>query len=416
MEDVGRLFKKYGATFLIILALFLGGYILIVKINIMDSNEEEIWKSSEIMRDSVYEKGYNLPIEDAVRKESEMDCAAAMESILDIYWEADKGSASNVVISNETARSMLEVLKGTGRPVTGSGHTFNMANYKKMETFLIDSLNGKKGEIVTYRILSSGGIGREKYIFDGTDMFILTTVGTWSDKGTQSIMATSYTRIKKWDYTQKGWFRFEYCVPESPEFSALVHANAMSRVKPIEEKYIKIAEKYLRPLGYQGNNLLWSNWDAEHMEEIDYNGLFEYLFFIKHGQPLNQDAYAKGIPEKEFESLMIEYLPVTAEQLKSYGVYDAESQTYAWEILGRGNYVPDAFGSSTPEITGIKENQDGTVTLMVDVICETLGEEDVINHQVTVQFKEDGSVYYLSNQVLNNKLEKILEYQYRFKR
>lgn len=29
---------------------------------------------------------------------------------------------------------------------------------------------------------------------------------------------------------------------------------------------------------------------------------------------------------------------------------------------------------------------------------------------------EDGSVYYLSNQVLNNKLEKILEYQYRFKR
>ena len=34
-----------------------------------------------------------------------------------------------------------------------------------------------------------------------------------------------------------------------------------------------------------------------------------------------------GIPKEEFESLIMEYLPITAEQIREYAVFDEENQT-----------------------------------------------------------------------------------------
>ena len=42
------------------------------------------------------------------------------------------------------------------------------------------------------------------------------------------------------------------------------------------EEQREMSEKCVRGLGYQGNNLLCSNWDTEHMEELDYSTM-EYL-------------------------------------------------------------------------------------------------------------------------------------------
>ena len=40
-----------------------------------------------------------------------------------------------------------------------------------------------------------------------------------------------------------------------------------------------------------------------------------------------------GIPAEEFEQLMSEYLPVTAEQLRNIATFDAEKQEYVWAKL-----------------------------------------------------------------------------------
>lgn len=385
----------------------------------IDESDRETGISEEIKEISAAEsdeKGYDLPIAEAVREEAVADCRAAMEQIRQIYLEADKGDASNAVISKETAGKMLAALKKTGCPVTAGGFYFNMGNYKKLEKFLEDSLKGKAGKLVTYEILLSGDIGRREFIFDGNNMYALDITSIWSERNTPIITGTSYTRIKKWEYTKKGWFVFEYCVPEPPEVTEIVVGTVMRRVKPLKEEYRRISEKYLLPVGYQGNNLFCSDWDAAHMEELDYNGLFQYLYSVKYGDRFEADSYKAGIPKAEFESLMMEYLPVTAEQLKQYAVYDAKSQTYAWEILGCGNYAPKFFGTSIPEITGIKENENGTVTLTVDAVCEMKGKDAVISHKLTVQFLENGSIRYLENQVLGDGLEKIPQYQYRLEK
>lgn len=48
-----------------------------------------------------WEKGYDLPVEEDERKEAEADLRAALELTPEIYREADKGEASNVVLSGK---------------------------------------------------------------------------------------------------------------------------------------------------------------------------------------------------------------------------------------------------------------------------------------------------------------------------
>ena len=67
-----------------------------------------------------------------------------------------------------------------------------------------------------------------------------------------------------------------------------------------------------------------SNWNIENLNELDYNGMFEYLYGMKYGEKFNSEDYPNGIPKEEFESLIMEYLPITAEQIRDYAVFDEE--------------------------------------------------------------------------------------------
>ena len=112
----------------------------------------------------------------------------------------------------------------------------------------------------------------------------------------------------------------------------------------------------------------------------------------------------------------MEYLPITAEQIREYAVFDEEKQTYYWVRLGCFNYAPTFFGTSLPEVVDIKENEDGTVTLTVEAVCDmVICDDAVITHELTVRFAEDGSFQYLGNEILNDGIMHIPDYQYRIK-
>lgn len=135
---------------------------------------------------------------------------------------------------------------------------------------------------------------------------------------------------------------------------------------------------------------------------------------MKYQEKFNSEDCPNGIPRREFESLIMEYFPVTAEQIRKYAVFDEKKQTYAWARLGCFNYTPTFFGTSLPEVTNIKENKDGTVTLTVEAVCDMVMCEDaVITHELTVRFAKDGSFQYLGNKILNDGIKDIPDYQYR---
>lgn len=384
----------------------------VMNIEIENSLSESV---DELEEYEAFERGYDLPIDEAAKEAAESDCKEKLLMLKEIYIAADKGTALNAVIGEETAGQMLSVLQETGCPISADSFHYNMAHYEKMEQFLSDSLRGEGGEIVIYDIHSSGGIGRKQFIFDGADMYVLGTTAIWNSENQPCISDTSYTRLKKWEYTDKGYFSFSYCVPEPPYVSEAINGNTLIRVKPQEEKNIEIAKKYLCPIGYQGNNLLCSNWDAAHLTDLDYNGLFEYLYSIKFGEKPERDKYGNGIPKDEFEDLIMSYLPVTAKQVRQYAVYDEEEQKYVWNSLGCLNYAPNEFGTSYPEVTEIQEKEDGIVILTVDAVCEMMGNDAVMTHLLTVKFSENGQIQYLSNRIPEEELKKIPAYQYRIR-
>lgn len=194
----------------------------------------------------------------------------------------------------------------------------------------------------------------------------------------------------------------------------MVDGSCLIRVRPMSRRKRRLSQQCVRKLGYQGNNLLCSDWDENHLDKLDYNGLYEYFYEMKYKKKFDSEKYPEGIPKDQFESLIMEYLPVSAEKIRKYAVYDKKKKTYAWSRLGCFNYAPAYFGTSIPEVTKIKKNPDGTVTLTVDAVCEMiLCDEVVITHELTVRFSGDGGFCYLGNKILNDGAGDIPKYQYR---
>ena len=64
-------------------------------------------KSAEEEAAEQWKKGYDLPVDEQEAVEAENDCIEMMELISDIYGDADKGAASNVVLEDETDRKSV---------------------------------------------------------------------------------------------------------------------------------------------------------------------------------------------------------------------------------------------------------------------------------------------------------------------
>ena len=386
---------------------------------LMDSREVDFSEENENNKEDIteqWEKGYDLPINETERKEAEDECKKVLVLISDIYILADKGDAVNPVLDDKTIYKMQDRIKEKGYPVTTMKAYAAMENYKRVEAFLKNCQDEKAGSVVLYELHSDGGIGRDKFIFDGKDMYLISACATWNSNDTYGMSYISYARIKEWKYTEKGWFGYELCVPEPPEVTEIVDGSCLVRIKSMTKEQREMSEKCVQGLGYQGNNLLCSNWDADHMEKLDYNGMYEYLFAMKYHKAFDAEDYPNGIPKEEFENLIMEYLPVTAEQIREYAVFDEKNQTYYWARLGCFNYAPTFFGTSLPEVIDIKENEDGTITLTVEAVCDmVICDDAVITHELTVRFAEDGSFQYLGNEILNDGIMHIPDYQYRIK-
>lgn len=368
----------------------------------------------DVISEEDLEKGYDLPVSAQENEEATRDSMQIMSGLEHIYRNVDKGDSLNVFLDNKSICKMIKKIKQQGYSVTVSEDYSNMENYKRFSSFLAKAQKKQKGSGVIYEVHSEGSIGREKFIYDGKEMFLLASNASWDDNGKPIITFVSYTRIKKWRYSRKGWFCYELCVPEYPEVTEMVDGSCLIRIKPMSDNKRKLSRKCVRGLAYQGNNILCSNWDQEHMQKIDYNGLYEYLYAMKYKKKFNGKKYPSGIPKDQFEQLIMEYLPVSREDIEKYASYNEKKKTYDWMRLGCFNYAPNFFGTSIPEVTKIKHNSNGTVTLTVDAVCEmVLCNEAVITHELTVKFNKDGSFRYLGNKILNGGIKKIPEYQYR---
>lgn len=144
------------------------------------------------------------------------------------------------------------------------------------------------------------------------------------------------------------------------------------------------------------------DWNEEDYGELDFYDLFDIFYPTIYGQPVpyiaEQDVRVRAvysIPEEEFETVIMEYLPVKPEMLRSKTVYCAKDRAY--EYSPRGFYETEYPNIPYPEVTDYTENNDGTVTLTVNGVYPEEGTSRAFTHEVTVRRLEDGKFQYVSN-------------------
>lgn len=359
----------------------------------------------------VFEKGYNLPTEqsdiDKAKKETDdlLDC---IESMYLPYLDDE------TQIPEDVQENMVDVLANKGYLVRADGLYSNIKNEELLERFLIDANDGKSGSVVLYELRTRAAVVRYEYSFDGYDMYVFASGMEIQQDGTRCQTYCSYTRLKSWRYTDAGWFCYELCVPEYPEVSEMVDGSVLIRVKPISEENRRASEKYVLNIGYQGNNILCSNWDIGSLEALDYTGMYEYLYAMDTGERFLLDEDSEGIPADEFERLIMKYIPVSQEIIRSSTAFNEDKGEYYWARLDCMNYAPTHFGTSYPEVVAIKENDDGTITLTINAVCEmVLNDEAIITHELTIKEIMDGSFMYMKNKIQDDGINNIPDYQYR---
>lgn len=68
--------------------------------------------SQETANYAVQERGYDLPVDEVVKEEAIEDCKNVMNQMKAIYQKADKGTSSNVVVSETVMEKSAGSIKG----------------------------------------------------------------------------------------------------------------------------------------------------------------------------------------------------------------------------------------------------------------------------------------------------------------
>ena len=127
-------------------------------------NSESHVENTEKETAEQWAEGYDLPMDEREEKEAENDCSTMMELIKGIYEHAYRGEASNVVLDDETVLKMQNKLKETGWPISTTAAYSNMENYKSVDSFLNECMEGENLVVVTMRLLFLGLLCRRSSI------------------------------------------------------------------------------------------------------------------------------------------------------------------------------------------------------------------------------------------------------------
>ena len=179
-------------------------------------------KNNSTEEKTVYEKGYDLPVDKQEDKTAKKELHEMMQAVWPIYDKSEKGDTSNVVLPSKTIKKILDKIERCSVPAFFSGREEHMRNADKFDGFLKNAQKGEKDSIIVYEVHEDGGVGRNKYIFDGQNMYVLYVGSVWNNDEDVISIDTTYTRIKEWNYTKDGWFTGEFCVPKPPERSETV--------------------------------------------------------------------------------------------------------------------------------------------------------------------------------------------------
>ena len=322
----------------------------------------------------------------------------------DIY---DEVIQKNAVCSMDMMRNIVNRLGENGYTAVDSENQIDMTEPDKVIQFCEKVDAGEEAELTVIVVSYLGGFTKYDFRTESGNVDIVREYYQYFD-GHMEHRSTGTYRADTWKYTEEGyllfegyWFSEEYFIltlNDMPERVAL-------RVQPLDEKCRELNQQYILPIGYERNNMFIVDWSENDFRELNFYDLFDIFYPLMYGQrvPYVADENLEvgavyRIPKEEFEAVIISYFSMTSETLQSKTTYFSEDATY--EYKPRGFYEIEYPEIPYPEVVNYAENNDGTMTLTINVVFPGQIISKVYTHEVVIRPLEDGGVQYVSNRII----------------
>lgn len=328
------------------------------------------------------------------------DPETEMNAIADFYADIYETAASQKTFSSvETKEKIVARLGENGYPVVDNDNDVNMVNAEAVETFCEQVDARQQADLVLLTVLNNGGFYRYDFLTTDGAVDVKTYGLQWTDGQRQVETYQEYTAYT-WQYTQKGYLLFEQYHP--PGYDGPSGHKAI-RVKSLDETCRKYNEIYIKPIGYNYNNMFITDWSEQDFEQLDFYDMFEAMYVFQYGHPFSVEKDISGhtyeVEKDEFEKVLQSYFKIDSQTLQKNVVYYPDQGKYRYRTRGLGDYCWPNYPN--PEVVAETENGDGTITLIVDAIWSWENNDHAFTHEVVVRPLEDGSFQYVSNRVLS---------------
>lgn len=299
----------------------------------------------------------------------------------DIYTE-------NTEYSLDDKQQIINRLDEAGLSAVDIGNQINMTNWEEIDEFCSQ---GEDGEAAIYVINDDGSC--TEYDLSIADDKLHVKMQVISGGNEPIVTYEQEYDAVYWDYTDKGYLFFG---AEHPAGDFGPWLETAIRVKPMNAELRSMTQKYLNVLGYEDNNLFIENWNENDFTNLELYDIYEVLTG-------NITAENEMIPASEFESVITRYLNITLNAIRSMTDYNSNEDVYYFSsrtVEAKGSTLDMPY----PEVTSVVNNEDGTITLLVEAVWPKYRDDSAYVHEVTIR-PEGGGFKYVSNRVVEKKME-----------
>ena len=340
----------------------------------------------------------------AIPEDSKENAEEIVNICIDLY---KKAAEENKIADLETIRGIVNCLGENGYPAVDSRNQINMTDPEKVVEFCEKVDAQEEAEITILEVSYLGGFVKYDLHTKDGNVDVVRSYYKYENGDIQREITGSY-QAEYWNYTEEGYLMFSG-VWFSEELYVLTLSGAEEhtalRVQPLDETYRELSRKYLRPIGFEQNNMFIVDWSEDDFGALNFYDMYDILYPKVNGQyvPYIADdnlavSAVYRIPKEEFESVIMKYFNIDSEMLQSKTIYDSEDSTYEYKPRGFEEVEYPEYPYS--EVVGFTENNDGTITLTANVVFPYAGDSKVYAHEVVVRPLEDGGVQYVSNQII----------------
>ena len=262
----------------------------------------------------------------------------------------------------------------------------NMYNYQLFQSFYRNYTDGGgRDYICVYRVNRDASVTEMTFVYDDSRIQMIFNTAKFENHDWKFI-ATGIRDLRDMKLTKKGYFIYTYS-------NIIAHGGLKEyfRVSPLTDECRELTRKYVYGLSYVNYNMLVIDWDESNASDILVPCMFDDIYRLYTGENLKPDG--GWIDADKYESVMLSMFPVTVTELRDNCDYNSEKDSYRYHVIIGKQYPP--FG----EVVDYTYNDDGTVSLIVDVVWADKGSDIAFRNTLTVKPEDDGTFKYMSNHI-----------------